>query len=154
MNCTTPLLLSWVSDWGRWWGGQLPFVLIKRSDRQMYLHSQGTTWFRVGVNRQKQHLEPREWVRLMIPLGERGGLVSKHSQQDQTLPSRGAGFQEHPWGLREPMFLVLEAGDVQKLYSGKVRCEALLREEVGQCSRELSLPICLGVCSRRGIAVK
>lgn len=53
----------------------------------MYLRSQGSTWFRVGVNRQKQHSEPREWVRLMLPLRECGGLVSKHSQQDQILPS-------------------------------------------------------------------
>lgn len=62
----------------------------------------------MGVNRQKQHLEPREWVRLMLPLGESGGLVSKHSQQDQTLPSGGAGFKGHLRGLREPVFLVLD----------------------------------------------
>ena len=120
----------------------------------MCLRSQGTTWFRVGVNRQKQHSEPREWVRLMLPLEERRGLVSKHSQQDQTLPSGGAGFKGHPWGLREPMFLVLEPGVVRKLYLGKVQRETLLREEVGRCSRELPLLICLGVYSRRGIAVK
>lgn len=83
-----------------------------------------------------------------------GELVSKHAQQDQTLLSGGAGFKGHPWGLREPIFFVLEPGVVQKLYSGKVQHETLLWEEVGRCSRELPLLICLGVCCRRGIAVK
>lgn len=84
----------------------------------------------------------------------RGELVSKHSQQDQTLLSGGAGFKGHPWGLREPIFFVLEPSVVQKLYSGKVQHETLLWEEVGRCSRELPLLICPGVCCRRGIAVK
>lgn len=112
----------------------------------MYLRSQGTTWFRVGVNKQKQHSEPREWVRLMLLLGERVGLISRHSQQDQTLLSRGAVFKGH---LREPVFLVLEPG-VQKLCSGEVQHEALLLEKVDQCSRNLPLLICFSVCSKRG----
>lgn len=59
-------------------------MLIKLSDRQMY-RSQGTTCFRVGVNRQKELPETREWVRWMLPLGKCGGLISKHSLQDQAL---------------------------------------------------------------------
>ena len=129
-------------------------MLIKLSDRQMCLRSQGITWFRVGVNRQKQHSEPREWVRPMLPLGECTGLLSKCSQQDQTPLSGGTGFKGHPRGLREPMLLVLEPGVVQKLCSGKVQREALLREEVSRCSGEWPLLICLGVCSRRGVAGK
>lgn len=124
------------------------FVLIKLSVRQMYLPPQGTTCFRVGVNRQKELSETREWVRLMLPLGKCGGLISKHSLQDQALARGGRGFKGHLWRLREPMLLVLEPVVVQKLHSRKAQREALLREEVVRCSRELTLLISCGVCSR------
>lgn len=124
-------------------------MLIKVSDRQMYLRSQGTTCFRVGVNRQKELSETREWVRLMLPLGKCGGLISKHSLQDQTLARRGGGFKGQFWRMREPMLLVLEPGVVQKLHSRKAQRGALLWEEVLQCPRELPLLISHRVCSRR-----
>lgn len=71
-------------------------MLIKRSDRQMYVRSQRTTWFRVGVNRQKQHSEPREWVRLMLPLGEHGGGGTGL----QTLPAGPDPAERRSWVSR------------------------------------------------------
>lgn len=74
--------------------GQFPFVLIKLSDRQMHRCSQGITCFRVGVNRQEELSETREWVRLMLPLGKCGGLITKHSHRTRPLQDEDVGLKD------------------------------------------------------------
>lgn len=100
----------------------------------MCLCSRGALWFGVGVNRQEQHLEPGEWVRLMPPVGEQAGcsLNPPGRTRLQAPLSRGAGFREHPQGLREFVFLVLEPG-VGGKDSTKPLCGKRSAQAVGSC---------------------